>query len=56
MLGILLSETIEVAYALIKYTYIGTINIYNWYYEIDDETKIKQLTDRIKKLELEVGK
>ena len=53
MLGILLSETIEVAYTLIKYTYTGSIGIYNWYYGEEDEKEkqIRELTERIEKLE-----
>ena len=53
MLGILLSETIEVAYTLIKYTYAGGIGIYNWYYGEEDEKEkqIRELTERIEKLE-----
>ena len=53
MLGIILSETIEVAYTLIKYTYAGGIGIYNWYYGEEDEKEkqIRELTERIKELE-----
>ena len=52
----ILGETIELAYTLIKYTYMGASGIYCWYYEIYDEKDIKQLTERIRELELKVGK
>jgi hypothetical protein len=53
MLGIILSETLEVAYTLLKYTYTSSIGIYNWYYSIEDEKDqtIRELTKRIQKLE-----
>ena len=40
MLGIILSETAEVVYTIIKLSWSGGTSIYNWYYgEESEETK-----------------
>ena len=55
MIGILLTETMELVYTLGKFGYDGSIWTYNWYYGIVPEEKcdkeIKELKERIKKLE-----
>ncbi len=51
MIGILLSETIELMYTLGKFSVNGATWAYNWYYEIPEEPTIDELKNRIKKLE-----
>ena len=56
MIGILLTETMELAYTLGKLGYDGSVWTYNWYYGIESEKQndkeIEELKERIKKLEL----
>jgi hypothetical protein len=51
MIGILLSETLELMYTLGKFSVNGATWAYNWYYDIPEEPTIADLKARIKKLE-----
>lgn len=53
MLGILLSEGVEVMYSIVKITYEASRGIYYWYYDEEnpDNKKIKNLENRIEELE-----
>ena len=51
MIGILLSETLELMYTLGKFSVNGATWAYNWYYDIPEEPTIANLKARIKKLE-----
>lgn len=51
MIGILLSETMELIYTLGKFSVNGATWAYNWYYEIPEEPTIEDLKARIQKLE-----
>ena len=52
MIGFLINETIELAYTLVKYTYLGGKYVYFWYYPVEsDHDKIVKLTKRIEDLE-----
>ena len=53
MIGILLSETMELIYTLGKFSFNGATLVYNWYYEIptSEELTIKGLKTRIETLE-----
>jgi len=57
MLGILLSESVEVMYSIIKITYEAGCGIYYWYYEEEnpENKKIKNLETRIKELEKKIN-
>lgn len=60
MIGILLNETIELAYTLGKWTYYSGKWIYSWYYDISEpnelDTKIKHLQNEIDDLHNEINK
>jgi len=51
MIGILLSETLELMYTLGKFSVNGATWAYNWYYDTTEEPTIEDLKARIKKLE-----
>ena len=53
MLGILLSEGVEVMYSIVKITYEASRGVYYWYYDEEnpDNKKIKNLENRIEELE-----
>lgn len=55
MIGILLSESMELVITLGKLGYGGTTWLYNWYFEIPslptEEEKMEQLQKRIEDLE-----
>ena len=51
MIGILLSESLELMYTLGKFSVNGATWAYNWYYDIPEEPTIEDLKARIKKLE-----
>ena len=52
MIGLIINETIELAYTLAKYTYLGGKYVYHWYYPVmSDQDKINMLTKRIDELE-----
>jgi len=53
MLGILLSEGVEVMYSIAKITYEASRGVYYWYYDEEnpDNKKIKNLENRIEELE-----
>ena len=53
MLGILLSEGVEVMYSIVKITYEASRGVYYWYYDEEnpDNKKIKNLENRIEVLE-----
>ena len=53
MLGILLSEGVEVMYSIVKITYEASRGVYYWYYDEEnpDNKKIKNLENRIEDLE-----
>ena len=53
MLGILLSEGVEVMYSIVKITYEASRGVYYWYYDEEnpDYKKIKILENRIEELE-----
>ena len=56
MLGIILSETAEVVYTIIKLSWSGGTSIYNWYYgeeseEEEEKKEIILLKNRIDTLE-----
>jgi hypothetical protein len=58
MLGILISESIEVLYSVIKLTYDTGRGIYYWYYdeELPENKKIYDLENRIINLENQLNK
>ena len=53
MLGILLSEGVEVMFSIVKITYEASRWVYYWYYDEEnpDNKKIKNLENRIEELE-----
>ena len=53
MLGILLSEGVEVMYSIVKITYEASRGIYYWYYDEEkpENKKMKILENRIEELE-----
>jgi hypothetical protein len=53
MLGILLSESAEILYSIIKLTYDASKGVYYWYYEMEEpeQKKIHELEERIINLE-----
>jgi len=53
MLGILLSEGVEVMFSIVKITYEASRGVYYWYYDEEnpDNKKIKNLENRIEELE-----
>ncbi len=61
VLGVILYETLDLAYSVGKITFNGVYYTYNWYYGftqedlnnkiINDENKLKQAEDKIKDLE-----
>ena len=53
MLGILLSEGVEVMYSIAKITYEASRGVYYWYYDEEkpENIKIKNLENRIVELE-----
>ena len=53
MLGILLSEGVEVMYSIVKITYEASRGVYYWYYDEEnpDNKKIKNLENRIEEFE-----
>ena len=53
MLGILLSEGVEVMYSIVKITYEASRGVYYRYYDEEnpDNKKIKNLENRIEELE-----
>mgnify|MGYP000106082075 CR=1 FL=1 len=57
MLGYILYETVDILYHTGKLTVNGVTNIYNWYYDIQDEStmrdnvRIQMLEKRLEELE-----
>ena len=53
MLGILLSEGVEVMFSIVKITYEASRGVYYWFYDEEnpDNKKIKNLENRIEELE-----
>ena len=58
MLGILISESAEVLYSLVKLTYDAGRGAYYWYYDEEkpENKKINELEDRIIDLENQLNK
>ena len=58
MIGILLNETIELAYTLGKWTYYGGKWVFEWYYGTSEqtelETKIELLQNDIEELQQKI--
>ena len=56
MLGIILSEGVEVAYSIAKIAYEASRGLYYWYYDEEnpENKKIKNLENRIEELEIKL--
>lgn len=64
VLGIILYESVDLAYNVVKLSYNGVTGVYNWWYQVEEKEKekhheetaelikeIKNLNNRIKELE-----
>ena len=58
MLGILISESAEVLYSLVKLTYEAGCGAYYWYYDEEkpENKKIHELENRINEIENQLNK
>ena len=60
MIGILLSEAVELVYTLGKWTYCSGKLVYEWYYDIHEQTdlekKIENLQNQVIELQQKIKK